>query len=603
MSVPFSELELSDPLRRAVEEMGFTEATEIQAQTIPLLREGKDVIGRSQTGTGKTLAFGIPAVEIVDTVEEKNNVQVLILCPTRELSMQACDEIRKLAKYRAGVKTADIYGGAPMNRQIMMLRGGTNIVVGTPGRILDHLSRRTLKLNALKMVVLDEADEMLSMGFKEDIETILSSAPAERQTVLFSATMPPAILALTGEFQRDPQLVEIDRKQPSVKAIHQCYYDVPASRKMDALSLILYAKDPNLCIIFCNTKKMTEELSEHLKKQGFRAEGLNGDMKQAQRTQVMNAFKAGSIQILVATDVAARGIDVNDIDYVINYDIPQDIEYYIHRIGRTGRAGKTGNALTLCSGRRQEQVLFQIARIVRSQITRESLPTPRDIQDQIQKRQMEQIENLLAATRPAAANEASEAPETAPPQEKPLGRMKMVEELKSRGYEPEAIAAAALTLLYPDQPLRISEIHAPKERRSRTDDAATMGKISLSVGRANRITPNHIVGAIAEMTQLRGGEIGKIEIYDNKTVVGIPLTSVRHVVDRMRNCKICGQTAQADEYHEVSGERRPRAAGFKSEFGERRFAAPFPARSGGPRDSRRHISKPPFRKKRDDWED
>lgn len=537
-NVLFSELSLSEPLERAVREMGFECATEIQARTIPLLRTGADVIGRSQTGTGKTLAFGIPAVEGIDTGENKGQVQVLILCPTRELCMQACGEIRKLAKYKPGVKTVDIYGGAPMNRQIMALRSGANIVVGTPGRVMDHLRRRTLRLEHLRMAVLDEADEMLSMGFKEDIETILTGTPESRQTVLFSATMPPAIMALTGEFQRDAQLVEVDKKQPSVKAIHQAYCEVPASRKQDALCLLLYAKNPQRAIVFCNTKAMTEELAENLQKQGMDAQGLNGDMKQPQRTQVMNGFKSGRVRILVATDVAARGIDVSDVDIVLNYDLPQDMEYYLHRIGRTGRAGKAGYALTLCTGRRQSQQLLDFARMTRSELQREKLPSVREVEEKLEKGYVHELEIALLAE-----------------EQQPGGRL--LKALEAAGHTPQEVAATALTLLYGGRRLQIAEIEEispPRQAASQRREA--MGQVALNLGKRNRIAPNHIVGAIAELTDLAGSEIGKIEIFDSRTLVAIPRAAVQQVVERLRGKKILGQRVEATAWGERSGREK-----------------------------------------------
>ena len=373
----FTELNLSPEVLRAVEEMGFTEATEIQSKAIPMMMNGGDIIGRSNTGTGKTAAFGIPSIESIE--KGNTNVQVLILCPTRELAMQACDELKKFSKYMPWVKPAAVFGGASMDKQIFELKRGANIVVGTPGRVMDHINRRTLKLENIRTVVLDEADEMLNMGFREDIEQILEFVPEERQTVLFSATMPPAILAITDKFQKDPQIIKVENKTRTVESIEQYYYEVPMGRKTDALKLLLAAYEPKLSMVFCNTKKMVDELSEALVSGGFKAAGLHGDMKQQSRTQVLNAFKAGRINILIATDVAARGIDVDDIDAVFNYDIPQDNEYYIHRIGRTGRAGKSGAAYTLVSGRRQVYELRDISRFTKADISKRDLPDRDDI--------------------------------------------------------------------------------------------------------------------------------------------------------------------------------------------------------------------------------
>ena len=345
----FQNTTLSAEMLQAIATQNFTEMTEIQAKTIPLLLEGKDVIGKSNTGTGKTAAFSIPIIEQIPKDAEPF-VYALILCPTRELAMQACEEIGKFAKFKRWVKPVAVYGGASMERQIHALKNGANIVVGTPGRVLDHLRRRTLKLEHLRTIVLDEADEMLNMGFREDIESVLAQTPEDRQTVLFSATMPPAILAITKQYQKDPQMVQIQSPHRTVDAIAQYAINVPMGRKTDALHLLLASKKPVSSMVFCNTKKMVDELTEALQNRGFAAVGLHGDMKQMQRTQVMNSFKNGRCNILIATDVAARGIDVKGVDAVFNYDLPQDHEYYIHRIGRTGRAGKTGTAQIATGG-------------------------------------------------------------------------------------------------------------------------------------------------------------------------------------------------------------------------------------------------------------
>lgn len=370
--------------------MGFSEPTPIQAQSIPLILEGRDVVGRSQTGTGKTAAFGIPAIQMVDPNLDRRMAQILLLCPTRELAVQACEELKKLAHHTRGVHVCAVYGGAPIERQIVQLKDA-NIVVGTPGRVMDHLRRRTLKISELRMVILDEADEMLSMGFREDIETILTQAPENRQTILFSATMPKEIMNLIDNYQKDPVLVEINKSQVALNSIEQFYYDIPTGRKNDALGLLLHYYAPSRSMVFCNTKKMVDDLTGWLLDHGFKAEGLHGDMKQSQRTVVMDAFKAGRTSILVATDVAARGIDVDDINCVFNYDIPQNAEYYVHRIGRTGRAGKSGSAYTLCCGRNQLRQMEQILRFAKAQATLAPVPMPDEI---LQKRREEGAQKL-----------------------------------------------------------------------------------------------------------------------------------------------------------------------------------------------------------------
>ena len=520
-STPFSELSLLPEIRRAIEAMGFDTATAIQAQSIPLIQSGRDVIGRSQTGTGKTVAFGIPALEILDTQPSlRGCCQVLILCPTRELAVQACGEIRKLARFLPGIQAVEVYGGAPMDRQILRLKTA-NLVVGTPGRVMDHMRRGTLRLDHLKMIVLDEADEMLSMGFREDIETILAETPEDRQTVLFSATMPPAILAITRAYQRDPALVQIQRRQETVENIAQSYVDVPMGRKLDALRLILRYENPRLAMIFCNTKRMVDEVTDALIQQGFPAEGLHGDMNQSQRTKVMEGFKHGRIGLLVATDVAARGIDVSGIEYVINYDIPQSTEYYVHRIGRTGRAGKSGKAITLCSGRRQVGELLQIGRLVKAGIERAALPTPAQIRERGQERLLSEMAEALAQ----------------PEENAPFSRA--VETLAGQGYPPEAIAAAALRLAAGEGETDLEEIPPSPAYRP---DAPHGGyrKICINIGREKNVAPNHIVAAIAGRTGMQGRDIGKIEIYDDETIVAIPAARFDDTLEAMAGCKIVG---------------------------------------------------------------
>ncbi|MCL2617316.1 MAG: DEAD/DEAH box helicase, partial [Defluviitaleaceae bacterium] len=319
-SLSFEEMNLSPEIMRAIKDMGFEEATPIQSQAIDIIRAGKDVLGQSQTGTGKTAAFGIPCIELID--EHNRNLQAVILAPTRELAIQICEEFRKLLKYKDSIKVVPIYGGQPIDRQIMALKRGVQVVVGTPGRVMDHMERRTLKMETVKIVILDEADEMLDMGFREDIETILGKMPEERQTILFSATMPPGILSLTKEFQIEPEHVKVVRKELTVPLIDQAYVEVNERSKTEALCRIIDMQNPSLSLVFCNTKRRVDEVVEQLQGRGYFAESLHGDLKQAQRDMVMKKFRNGTLEILVATDVAARGIDVDDIDIVVNYDLP-----------------------------------------------------------------------------------------------------------------------------------------------------------------------------------------------------------------------------------------------------------------------------------------
>jgi len=343
------ELPLSKDLLKAIETMGFKTATPIQAKAIPELMEGFDVVGQASTGTGKTAAFGLPIADRVDP--DKKAVQALILCPTRELAMQVSVEMKKFLKYKRRIYVAAVYGGQPINRQIAALQRGVHIVIGTPGRILDHISRKTLKLNKVRMVVLDEADEMLDMGFRPDIERILGHTPESRQTSLFSATMPTAVLKLTDRYQCNPTLIKVAAKRMTAENVEQAYFDVEPQENMGVLTRLIDSHNPWLSIVFCNTKHKVDKVARSLCRKGYLVGGIHGGIRQTKRDRIMDCFRKSKINILVATDVAARGIDVKDVEIVFNYEIPRNAESYTHRIGRTGRAGKMGKALSLVSPR------------------------------------------------------------------------------------------------------------------------------------------------------------------------------------------------------------------------------------------------------------
>ena len=547
--VSFSEMSLTPKVERAVCVMGFDFATPIQSEAIPLIRTGVDVIARSQTGTGKTVAFAIPAIERVDTHEDKPTIQVMVLCPTRELAMQVNEEIRKLIRFKEGIRSVAIFGGAPIEKQCIDLRRA-NIVVGTPGRIMDHMRRKTIKLNKLKLIVLDEADEMLNMGFKEDIEIILDGTPEERQTVLFSATMSPAIIKITKEFQKNPTLVEIDKSQITIENIEQRFIDVPHAKKKEALAMLIKYYGPRRAIVFCATKKMVDELTEYLNNCNVSVESIHSDIKQSQRISTMRDFKAGKTTILIATDIAARGIDVSDVEFVINFDIPPNTEYYIHRIGRTGRAGKDGCSITICSSKREVNVVRQIAVAVKSEIKELPLPTISDIQLQAIERAQDEIEaQLKGEINPIFAQ--------------------MISDMLVRGCTLQGIAEAALSLHYTEisQPVTtaISQFKhkagelAPVETRRRTAEGkmaskkvekkaarpkarpAGFGIMVVDIGYSNRINAHHIIGAITDRTGLSVKDIGKIDITPEQSIVEIPNESIEDVVSAMKGCKICGK--------------------------------------------------------------
>ncbi len=348
-TLKFNELSLSNEILKAVEDLGFEEATPIQSLSIPKMMTGMDIIGQSQTGTGKTAAFGIPVLEKINA--KNKAVQAIILCPTRELAIQVAEELKLFSKYKKGINIVPVYGGQPIQRQMMALSKGAQIVIGTPGRVIDHLERRTLKLDTVSIIILDEADEMLGMGFRDDIELILKSIPEERQTVFFSATMPKEFLSLTKKYQRSPETIKVVSEKLTVPSIEQYYFDIKEHQKLEALTRCLDMYDPKRSLAFCNTKKRVDEVSSSLQARGYCTDAIHGDMNQSQRNRVMAKFRNGSIELLIATDVAARGIDVDDIDMVFNFDVPKDDEDYVHRIGRTGRAGKAGKAYSFVSGK------------------------------------------------------------------------------------------------------------------------------------------------------------------------------------------------------------------------------------------------------------
>lgn len=374
----FTDLNLSKEIQMAIEDMGFEETTTIQAQSIPYMLEGGDVIGQAPTGTGKTVAFGTIVLERIDS--KIKGLQAVVLCPTRELAIQVAGELKKISKYKKGIEILPIYGGQPIDHQIKALKKGVQIIIGTPGRVMDHMDRRTLRMEGVKIIILDEADEMLDMGFREDIETIMKKIPEQRQTIFFSATMPKAILDLTKKYQKNPQFIKLVHKEMTVPNIEQFYFEVKQQAKTEALARLIDYYNLKLSLVFCNTKKRVDELVEELITRGYFADGLHGDMQQKQRDIVMSKFRGKEIEILVATDVAARGIDVGDVEAVFNYDIPTDDEYYVHRIGRTARAGKAGLAFTFVIGKEVYRIR-QIQKFTKTKIIAKRIPSVSDVEE------------------------------------------------------------------------------------------------------------------------------------------------------------------------------------------------------------------------------
>ena len=471
-------LGLSQEMIRAIQDTGYEEFTPIQEKAIPVLLSGRDVIGQASTGTGKTAAFGIPAIELVTEPEETADPQVLVLCPTRELAMQVSDEMRKFSKYKEGLRVVTVYGGQNIDTQIRALKRAS-VVVGTPGRVIDHIRRRTLKLMNIKLAILDEADEMLDMGFVDDIKQILFNTPENRQTALFSATMPPPIMRLTQRFLRNPETVKGDEGDTAFNLIDQYYVEVPKSKKAQGVRLLFEQQGAHRGLIFCNTKRMVEVLTRELTEMGLAVEGLHGDMAQGARTRVMAQFKSGETDLLIATDVAARGIDASGVDIIINYDIPQDMEYYVHRIGRTGRAGNTGVAFTLIAGSGE---FFSLC----------------DIQDA-----------TGIQLKPYYLTGLEESPE---------------DKFYARNTNRNEDGARRSSL--------------PRQKGvngGRKADNGGNAVVSFDVGTNHDVTERQIVNSILKYARIKKEEIGEITIKENESLVELAPDVARHVVRTMQN--------------------------------------------------------------------
>ena len=527
----FEEINLSKEVQRAISDMGFEEMSPIQANAIPVIMAGKDIIGQAQTGTGKTAAFGIP---IIEKCNPKNReVQALVLCPTRELSIQVAEEISRLAKYKKDIKVLPIYGGQPIDRQIRALKKGVNIVIGTPGRVLDHIRRKTLKLGGISMMVLDEADEMFDMGFRDDIALVMNGLAEKRQTIFFSATMPRDIIKFASRYQNNPEIVKVVHKEMTVPEVEQAYFELKHHMKTEILSRIIDIYDPKLLLVFCNTKRKVDQLIEELQARGYSADGLHGDLKQSQRDNVMNKFRRGTIDILVATDVAARGIDVDDIDLVINYDLPQDEEYYVHRIGRTARAGRKGMAFSFVSGR-EIQKLKAIQRYTKTKIARKDLPTLKDIQSNQTNSIIENIKDEI--------------------EKKELGKYeKIVETIIEGDYTSFDIAAALLKFYMTEKKLGAHEeldmvdFHSkgrkqPKKApQSRPQSSEDMTRLYINAGKRRGLSPRHILGAIMGETNIDKKFVGDIDVYDKFSFVEVDSSLTDEMLENLNGARIKGK--------------------------------------------------------------
>lgn len=520
-TIKFDELNLSHEMLKAIDDMGFEETTPIQAGAIPPIIEGKDVVGQAQTGTGKTTAFGIPLLENINP--DDKSLQAIILCPTRELAIQVAEELKRLSKHMHNVRTLPVYGGQAIRRQINALKRGVQVVIGTPGRVMDHMRRGTIKKDNIKLVVLDEVDVMLDMGFIDDIETILKGIPKERQTLFFSATIPKTILRLGKKYQRNPEFVKITHEKLTVPSIEQFYYEVRRGDKLNALTRLLDLNTPELALIFCNTRKMVDELSIQLQARGYLADSIHGGLNQTQRDRVMDKFRNGIIEILVATDVAARGIDVEGVEAVFNYDLPQDTDYYVHRIGRTGRAGNAGKAFTFVVGK-DIYKLRDIQKYTKTKIIRQNIPSANDVQEARTEQFVDKLTSYI--------------------DEEHLSKyVKIIEELlEHENYTSIEVAAALLKMVMKDD----QDDEAPKQNFGDTGAEPGMVRLFINIGKKDKIGPRHIVAAIAGETGLAGRLIGAIDVYERFTFVEVPHDNAQEVLQIMKDNYIKGNKVNVE---------------------------------------------------------
>ncbi len=553
----FAELGLAAPVLKTIEEIGYETPSPIQAASIPHLLEGRDLLGVAQTGTGKTAAFSLPLLSRLDL--KSRHTQLLILAPTRELAIQVAEACQTYARNLPDFHVLPIYGGQAYDSQLRQLKRGAQVVVGTPGRVMDHMRRGSLKLNNLQALVLDEADEMLRMGFIDDVEWVLEHTPVERQIALFSATMPAQIKKVAQNHLNNPAEVRIKAKTATATTITQKYLRVSGNQKLDALTRILEMQAFDAMLVFVRTKSATVELSEKLAARGYASEALNGDISQNLRERTVDKLKRGQIDILVATDVVARGLDVERISHVLNYDIPYDTESYIHRIGRTGRAGREGEAILFVSPREQ-RMLKSIERATRQQIDQMQLPSTNDINEKRVKRFVDRISETIES------------------QDLEFYKNLLTEYQQEHDADPLIIASALAQLLQGETPLLMKEQARPprREREDRGDrgdrgnrrqprgmstqakplkdnPSVEMQRYMLSVGHEHGVAPKNIVGAIANEADLSANLIGSIEIYDDCSTVDLPAGMPKAVVQQLRKAVVCGQRLNIQDLSESKG--------------------------------------------------
>jgi len=529
-ALAFEDMGLRPEILRAIDSMGFTEASPIQSEAIPVMMSGYDLIGQAQTGTGKTAALGIPVLEKIDP--DVKNLQAIILCPTRELAMQITDELRRLARYMHAIKILPVYGGQEIIKQIRPLKSGVQLIVGTPGRVMDHMRRNTIKMDHVHTVVMDEADEMLNMGFREDMETILEGVTGEHQTVMFSATMSSVIKDIARRFQQDAKIIKIQKKELTTDNIEQLYYEVKPNEKEEVLSRLVDMYQPKRSVVFCNTKKKVDLLVNELLSRGYGVAALHGDLKQAQRDRVMQGFRNGSTNILIATDVAARGIDVDDVEAVFNFDLPMDEEYYVHRIGRTGRAGRKGRAFTFVT-KREKYKLKTIERYCKATINPANIPTAKDVANRKMELVFEEINDVLQ-------NEDLKT-----------FRKSIKRNLFDTEFEALDVAAALLFL-------NTKKTESQKEDSSRSsyDGSGNFGdtgavdegmvRLFVNIGKKNKAKVGDLVGAFAGESGIPGKEIGAIDMHEGYSFVEVPIEHAHKVITSMNQASIKGKTVAVE---------------------------------------------------------
>ncbi|NVJ51394.1 MAG: DEAD/DEAH box helicase [Gammaproteobacteria bacterium] len=597
-TVSFDQLSLPAPVLQALKEIGYEKPSPIQEACIPLILDGIDLIGQAQTGTGKTAAFALPSLAKVDV--SINKPQICVICPTRELAIQVSEAFGEYAKHIKGFRVMPIYGGQPYPPQLRQLEKGVHVVVGTPGRIMDHMRRGSLKWDNLKTLVLDEADEMLRMGFIDDVEWILEHTPEQRQIALFSATMPKPIKKVAEKFLNEPQHVQIESKARTASTIEQLFVSVSNNYKLEALTRILESENSDATIVFMRTKSSCDELAKKLTARGFSAEAIHGDMQQKQREQMVQQLKDSKIDVIIATDVAARGLDVERISHVINYDIPHDSESYVHRIGRTGRAGRDGKAILFVTPR-EKHLLRMIERNNSTQIARMSLPSVEVINDERTRRFFEEVQQQIIAGEHEAYRQLIESIQS---------------EHNQSGVD---IAAALASLLFKGKPLlleslpeipdfddnqgrdrdrnkRVKSKKAPvstKPEPLKGDPGVELERFVIHVGRDHGVSPKHIVGAIANEADLESRYIGNIKLFDEVTTVDLPADMPSEVMQILKRARVCGQALNiepASDYVKGDGSSKGDAKGA----GKRK-----PKRSGKPGKPRRGNDKPAKKGKRE----